>query len=169
MSYCKIQAFLSDAEKLYKQLAHLKSRPRQNFQRNGFLGLFGRKVDVVDHTEKWLQDLEENVRMQQSDVSLIGEVLIRLMGADEHIYSNYMDSKQWLQDTEVLEMILNKFSSSGPWTPEEDQRLVDYIEKHGHGSWRALPKLADLNRCGKFSSEEERIIVNLHSVIGNKF
>ncbi|XP_058104025.1 transcription factor MYB53-like [Magnolia sinica] len=75
----------------------------------------------------------------------------------------------------------------GPWTPEEDQRLVDYIEKHGHGSWRALPKLADLNRCGKscrlrwtnylrpdikrgkFSSEEERIIVNLHSVLGNKW
>ncbi|XP_058082252.1 CSC1-like protein HYP1 [Magnolia sinica] len=65
---------LSDAEKLYKQLAHLKSRPRQKFQCNGFLGLFGRKVDVVDHTEKRLQDLEENVRMQQSDVSLIGEV-----------------------------------------------------------------------------------------------
>ncbi|KAJ4847260.1 hypothetical protein Tsubulata_035857 [Turnera subulata] len=30
----------------------------------------------------------------------------------------------------------------GPWTPEEDQKLVDYIQKHGHGSWRALPKLA---------------------------
>lgn len=30
----------------------------------------------------------------------------------------------------------------GPWTPEEDQRLIDYITKHGHGSWRTLPKLA---------------------------
>ncbi|OAY67641.1 Transcription factor MYB39, partial [Ananas comosus] len=30
----------------------------------------------------------------------------------------------------------------GPWTPEEDQKLVDFIQKHGHGSWRALPKLA---------------------------
>lgn len=30
----------------------------------------------------------------------------------------------------------------GPWTNEEDQKLVDYIQKHGHGSWRALPKLA---------------------------
>lgn len=30
----------------------------------------------------------------------------------------------------------------GPWTPEEDQKLVEYIQKHGHGSWRALPKLA---------------------------
>ncbi|RWW17749.1 hypothetical protein GW17_00018312 [Ensete ventricosum] len=30
----------------------------------------------------------------------------------------------------------------GPWTPEEDQKLLAYIEKHGHGSWRALPAKA---------------------------
>ncbi|XP_022746687.1 transcription factor MYB41-like [Durio zibethinus] len=75
----------------------------------------------------------------------------------------------------------------GPWTPEEDQILVDYIQKHGHGSWRALPKLAGLNRCGKscrlrwtnylrpdikrgkFSEEEEQTIINLHAVLGNKW
>ncbi|KAL5556314.1 hypothetical protein UlMin_038550 [Ulmus minor] len=75
----------------------------------------------------------------------------------------------------------------GPWTPEEDQKLVKYIEKHGHGSWRALPRLAGLNRCGKscrlrwtnylrpdikrgkFSQEEEETILNLHSVLGNKW
>ncbi|XP_054775856.1 transcription factor MYB41-like [Prosopis cineraria] len=75
----------------------------------------------------------------------------------------------------------------GPWTPEEDQKLVEYISKHGHGSWRTLPKHAGLNRCGKscrlrwanylrpdikrgkFSEEEDRIIINLHSVLGNKW
>ncbi|XWS62177.1 hypothetical protein CRYUN_Cryun07bG0188700 [Craigia yunnanensis] len=75
----------------------------------------------------------------------------------------------------------------GAWTPEEDQKLVDYINKHGQGSWRALSKLAGLNRCGKscrlrwtnylrpdikrgkFAEEEERIIINLHSVLGNKW
>ncbi|XVF56560.1 hypothetical protein PTKIN_Ptkin06aG0131000 [Pterospermum kingtungense] len=75
----------------------------------------------------------------------------------------------------------------GPWTPEEDQILVDYIQKHGHRSWRALPKLAGLNRCGKscrlrwtnylrpdikrgkFSEEEEQTIINLHAVLGNKW
>ncbi|XP_020691152.1 transcription factor MYB93 [Dendrobium catenatum] len=75
----------------------------------------------------------------------------------------------------------------GPWTPEEDQKLVHYIQKHGHGSWRALPKLAGLNRCGKscrlrwtnylrpdikrgkFSPEEEQTILNLHSILGNKW
>ncbi|XP_020104273.1 transcription factor MYB32-like [Ananas comosus] len=75
----------------------------------------------------------------------------------------------------------------GPWTPEEDQKLIQYIQKHGHGSWRALPKLAGLNRCGKscrlrwtnylrpdikrgkFSSEEEQTILHLHSILGNKW
>ncbi|XP_030948028.1 transcription factor MYB93 [Quercus lobata] len=75
----------------------------------------------------------------------------------------------------------------GPWTPEEDEKLVQYIQKHGHGSWRALPKLAGLNRCGKscrlrwtnylrpdikrgkFSQEEEQSILHLHSILGNKW
>ncbi|KAG6471558.1 transcription factor MYB93-like [Zingiber officinale] len=75
----------------------------------------------------------------------------------------------------------------GPWTPEEDQKLIQCIQKHGHGSWRALPKLAGLNRCGKscrlrwtnylrpdikrgkFSPEEEQTILNLHSILGNKW
>ncbi|XP_062117591.1 transcription factor MYB92-like [Humulus lupulus] len=75
----------------------------------------------------------------------------------------------------------------GPWTPEEDQKLVTFIHKNGHGSWRALPRLAGLNRCGKscrlrwtnylrpdikrgkFSQEEEETILNLHSILGNKW
>lgn len=75
----------------------------------------------------------------------------------------------------------------GPWTPEEDEKLIDYIKRNGHENWKALPKLAGLNRCGKscrlrwtnylrpdikrgkFSEEEERVIVNLHSVLGNKY
>nr|AAZ66936.1 117M18_17 [Brassica rapa] len=73
----------------------------------------------------------------------------------------------------------------GPWTPEEDEKLVNYIQKHGHSSWTALPKRAGLNRCGKscrlrwtnylrpdikrgrFSPEEEQTILNLHAVVGN--
>ncbi|KAI3740433.1 hypothetical protein L2E82_30862 [Cichorium intybus] len=75
----------------------------------------------------------------------------------------------------------------GPWTPEEDQKLIDYIERNGHGSWRALPSLAGLNRCGKscrlrwtnylrpdikrgnFTDEEEKLIIHLHSHLGNKW
>ncbi|KAL0285535.1 UNVERIFIED_CONTAM: Transcription factor [Sesamum calycinum] len=75
----------------------------------------------------------------------------------------------------------------GPWTPEEDQKLVDYIHKNGAANWRTLPKNAGLERCGKscrlrwtnylrpdikrgrFSLEEEETIIQLHSVLGNKW
>ncbi|XP_041026343.1 transcription factor MYB102-like [Juglans microcarpa x Juglans regia] len=75
----------------------------------------------------------------------------------------------------------------GPWTPEEDQKLMDYIQKHGYGNWRTLPKNAGLQRCGKscrlrwtnylrpdikrgrFSFEEEETIIQLHSILGNKW
>lgn len=74
----------------------------------------------------------------------------------------------------------------GPWSPEEDERLVDYVKKNGAGNWQTLPKKAGLNRCGKscrlrwtnylrpdikrgpFSDKEESIIINLHQQLGNK-
>jgi len=32
----------------------------------------------------------------------------------------------------------------GPWTPEEDLKLINYIQTHGPGNWRSLPKSAGL-------------------------
>ncbi|KAG0449895.1 hypothetical protein HPP92_027160 [Vanilla planifolia] len=75
----------------------------------------------------------------------------------------------------------------GPWTPEEDQKLLAYIKEHGHGSWRALPSKAGLQRCGKscrlrwtnylrpdikrgkFSLQEEQTIIQLHALLGNRW
>ena len=30
----------------------------------------------------------------------------------------------------------------GLWTPEEDQKLLSYIQQHGHRCWSSLPKKA---------------------------
>ncbi|KAF8729172.1 hypothetical protein HU200_017755 [Digitaria exilis] len=75
----------------------------------------------------------------------------------------------------------------GSWTPQEDMRLMAYIQKHGHANWRALPKQAGLLRCGKscrlrwinylrpdlkrgnFTVEEEETIIRLHGMLGNKW
>ncbi|XP_052179613.1 LOW QUALITY PROTEIN: uncharacterized protein LOC127792962 [Diospyros lotus] len=45
-------------------------------------------------------------------ITSIMEVLIRLIGVDEHLYNNYTDSMKWLEDTDALDMIADKFSSS---------------------------------------------------------
>ncbi|PON67344.1 GAMYB transcription factor [Parasponia andersonii] len=75
----------------------------------------------------------------------------------------------------------------GAWTPEEDQKLLSYIQQHGEGGWRFLPQKAGLMRCGKscrlrwanylrpdikrgeFSPEEEQTIIKLHAVLGNRW
>ncbi|KAK4430017.1 Transcription factor [Sesamum alatum] len=75
----------------------------------------------------------------------------------------------------------------GPWTREEDQKLLAYIEEHGHGSWRSLPTKAGLQRCGKscrlrwtnylrpdikrgkLSTQEEKTIIRLHALLGNRW
>lgn len=75
----------------------------------------------------------------------------------------------------------------GPWSPEEDQILISYIQRNGHANWRALPKQAGLLRCGKscrlrwinylspeikrgnFTKEEEDAIIHLHETLGNRW
>ena len=37
----------------------------------------------------------------------------------------------------------------GPWTPEEDEILINYIKLYGHSNWRALPKQAGNFSCSK--------------------
>ncbi|XP_031123229.1 serine/threonine-protein phosphatase 6 regulatory subunit 3-like isoform X2 [Ipomoea triloba] len=55
----------------------------------------------------------------QQMVDLIGitsimEVLVRLVGADDHIYTNSIDVMQWLAESNLLEMIVDKLSPSSP-------------------------------------------------------
>jgi len=75
----------------------------------------------------------------------------------------------------------------GPWTFEEDLRLLRHIRLHGEGRWSALAKAAGLQRCGKscrlrwvnylrpdlkrgnITPEEEQVIIDLHARWGNRW
>ncbi|XP_072976618.1 transcription factor MYB61-like [Typha angustifolia] len=75
----------------------------------------------------------------------------------------------------------------GLWSPEEDEKLAEYITKYGHGCWSSVPKQAGLQRCGKscrlrwinylrpnlkrgaFSQQEEDLIIELHAALGNRW
>ncbi|KAL4352491.1 hypothetical protein GQ457_06G017180 [Hibiscus cannabinus] len=75
----------------------------------------------------------------------------------------------------------------GPWTPEEDELLANYIRREGEGRWRTLPKRAGLLRCGKscrlrwmnylrpsvkrgrIAPDEEDLILRLHRLLGNRW
>ncbi|XP_066353109.1 MYB-like transcription factor ODO1 [Miscanthus floridulus] len=75
----------------------------------------------------------------------------------------------------------------GPWTAEEDKKLISFILTHGRCCWRAVPKLAGLLRCGKscrlrwtnylrpdlkrglLSTAEEQLVIDLHAKLGNRW
>ncbi|KAJ8555156.1 hypothetical protein K7X08_012652 [Anisodus acutangulus] len=40
----------------------------------------------------------------------------------------------------------------GPWTSEEDEKLMEYIQENGHGNWQLVPKRAGLNRWSRIAA-----------------
>ncbi|KAL9296563.1 hypothetical protein ACSQ67_022459 [Phaseolus vulgaris] len=75
----------------------------------------------------------------------------------------------------------------GLWSPEEDDKLMNYMLNSGQGCWSDVARNAGLQRCGKscrlrwinylrpdlkrgaFSPQEEELIVHLHSLLGNRW
>ncbi|KAL9381093.1 hypothetical protein Peur_026750 [Populus x canadensis] len=75
----------------------------------------------------------------------------------------------------------------GPWTPEEDKLLIEYVSLHGEGRWSSVSRCPGLNRSGKscrlrwvnylrpglkrgqITPQEEGIIIELHALLGNKW
>nr|QOV09170.1 MYB protein [Forsythia suspensa] len=75
----------------------------------------------------------------------------------------------------------------GPWTAEEDKKLINFILTNGQCCWRAVPKLAGLRRCGKscrlrwtnylrpdlkrglLTEAEEKLVIDLHACLGNRW
>ncbi|PON42921.1 MYB transcription factor [Parasponia andersonii] len=75
----------------------------------------------------------------------------------------------------------------GPWTPEEDKLLTEYVNLNGEGRWSSVARCAGLNRSGKscrlrwvnylrpglkrgqITPQEEGIIIELHALWGNKW
>ncbi|XP_050139835.1 uncharacterized protein LOC126615946 isoform X3 [Malus sylvestris] len=47
-------------------------------------------------------------------ITSIMEVLVRLVGADDHVYPNFIDVMQWLAESNLLEMIVDKLSPNNP-------------------------------------------------------
>lgn len=74
----------------------------------------------------------------------------------------------------------------GLWSPDEDEKLMNYMVKNGQGCWSDVAKNAGLQRCGKscrlrwinylrpdlkrgaFSPQEEQLIIHFHSLLGNR-
>ncbi|KAL9237300.1 hypothetical protein vseg_011867 [Gypsophila vaccaria] len=83
--------------------------------------------------------------------------------------------------------LIKRKQKRGLWSPEEDQKLQEFVLQFGVTSWTSLPANAGLQRNGKscrlrwmnylrpglkrgvFSPQEEDMILTLHKNLGNKW
>ncbi|XP_049411295.1 transcription factor MYB15-like [Solanum stenotomum] len=79
------------------------------------------------------------------------------------------------------------YVKKGAWSPEEDQKLMDYIMQYRIWNWSHMPKFAGLSRTGKscrlrwinylrpdlkkgpFSIEEVEIVIRMYQSLGNRW
>ncbi|CAH8338611.1 unnamed protein product [Eruca vesicaria subsp. sativa] len=117
---CEIEMILKtlveDEELMLLLFSFLEAKETHN---SLLAGYFSKVVIclLVRKTIPFMQFIKDHQEILKQLVDLIGitsimEVLKRLIGTDEHLYSNYSSAMEWVEDTDVLEMIVDKFGSS---------------------------------------------------------
>ncbi|KAI7757840.1 hypothetical protein M8C21_019287, partial [Ambrosia artemisiifolia] len=120
--------FLRDRAQVEQLLRYIIEEPQEDADSkrifNALLAGYFSKVVIclmLRKTVPLMNYVQVHQHVFQQLVDLIGitsimEVLVRLVGADDHMYSDSVDVMQWLTDSSLLEMIVDKLSPSS--TPE---------------------------------------------------
>lgn len=100
--------------------------------------------------------------------------------------SSYFENKTDVQCLHRWQKVLNPQLVKGPWTPEEDQIVIERVKQHGPKNWSQIASALsgrigkqcrerwhnhlnpDIKRA-KWSLEEDEIILEEHKRIGNKW
>ncbi|KAM0996582.1 hypothetical protein ACFX13_006615 [Malus domestica] len=95
-------------------------------------GYFGKVVVclMIRKTAPLMNYVQAHQDVFRQLVDLIGitsimEVLVRLVGADDHVYPNFIDVMQWLAESNLLEMIVDKLSPTNP--PEVHANVAETL------------------------------------------
>ncbi|XP_032897807.1 myb-related protein B isoform X7 [Amblyraja radiata] len=139
--------------------------------------------DVPDHKDtsklfraKWTSEEDERLKKL---IKQFGKNDWRLIASN---FSNRTDTQcqhRWLK-------VLNPDLVKGPWTKEEDQKVIELVQKYGPKRWSLIARLLK-GRLGKqcrerwhnhlnpevkkssWTEEEDKIIYEAHKVLGNRW
>ncbi|XP_019750461.1 myb-related protein A [Hippocampus comes] len=125
---------------------------------------------------KWSRDEDEKLKK-----------LVEQHGTDSwKLLSNYFPGRTDGQCQHRWQKVLNPKLVKGPWTKEEDQKVIDLVHKYGPKRWSVIAKHLQ-GRIGKqcrerwhnhlnpevkkssWTQEEDRIIYEAHKRLGNRW
>ncbi|XP_039540544.1 myb-related protein A isoform X2 [Pimephales promelas] len=125
---------------------------------------------------KWSRDEDEKLKK-----------LVEQHGADAwKLIANYFPTRTDGQCQHRWQKVLNPELVKGPWTKEEDQRVIELVHKYGPKRWSVIAKHLQ-GRIGKqcrerwhnhlnpevkkssWTQEEDRIIYEAHKRLGNRW
>ncbi|ONK70694.1 uncharacterized protein A4U43_C04F550 [Asparagus officinalis] len=117
---CEIDVILKTLVEDEELMDLLFSFLEPNHTHNSLLAGYFSKVVVclmLRKTTSLMKYVQTHDKIFRQLVDLIGitsimEILVRLVGADDHLYPNFMDVMQWLSDSNLLEMIVDKLNAS---------------------------------------------------------
>ncbi|XP_074043747.1 transcriptional activator Myb isoform X7 [Macrotis lagotis] len=113
--------------------------------------------------------------------------LVEQNGTDDwKIIANFLPNRTDVQCQHRWQKVLNPELIKGPWTKEEDQRVIELVQKYGPKRWSVIAKHLK-GRIGKqcrerwhnhlnpevkktsWTEEEDRIIYQAHKRLGNRW
>ncbi|XP_067291509.1 myb-related protein A isoform X3 [Pseudorasbora parva] len=125
---------------------------------------------------KWSRDEDEKLKK-----------LVEQQGTDSwKLIANYFPTRTDGQCQHRWQKVLNPELVKGPWTKEEDQRVIELVHKYGPKRWSVIAKHLQ-GRIGKqcrerwhnhlnpevkkssWTQEEDRIIYEAHKRLGNRW
>ncbi|XP_064377469.1 myb-related protein B isoform X4 [Dromaius novaehollandiae] len=125
---------------------------------------------------KWTQEEDEQLKML---VRHYGQNDWKFLASHFPNHSDQQCQYRWLR-------VLNPDLVKGPWTKEEDQKVIELVKKYGTKQWTLIAKHLK-GRLGKqcrerwhnhlnpevkkssWTEEEDRIIFEAHKVLGNRW
>lgn len=105
---------------------------------------------------------------------------------DWKIIANFLPNRTDVQCQHRWQKVLNPELIKGPWTKEEDQRVIELVQKYGPKRWSVIAKHLK-GRIGKqcrerwhnhlnpevkktsWTEEEDRVIYQAHKRLGNRW
>ncbi|XP_041831035.1 transcriptional activator Myb isoform X1 [Melanotaenia boesemani] len=113
--------------------------------------------------------------------------LVELHGSEDwKVIANLLTNRTDVQCQHRWQKVLNPELIKGPWTKEEDQRVIELVQKYGAKRWSVIAKHLK-GRIGKqcrerwhnhlnpevkktsWTEEEDRIIYQAHEKLGNRW